>query len=59
MKIAVRVYLTYACGACTAHVSAAGERDLRRYAEAHDTHHPLGIGRYYEDQKAAAKRRAD
>ena len=27
-------------------------------AEAHDTHHPIGSGLYYEDQKAAAKRRA-
>jgi glutathione S-transferase len=26
-------------------------------AEAHDTHHPLGISLYYEDQKAEAKRR--
>lgn len=28
-------------------------------AEAHDTHHPLGVGLYYEDQKPAAKRRAE
>lgn len=28
-------------------------------AEAHDTHHPLATGLYYEDQKAAAKRRAE
>jgi len=28
-------------------------------AEAHDTHHPVGIGLYYEDQKAEARRRAD
>lgn len=27
-------------------------------AEAHDSHHPLGIGAYYEDQKAAAQRRS-
>jgi glutathione S-transferase len=27
-------------------------------AEAHDTHHPLASGLYYEDQKAAAKARA-
>ena len=27
-------------------------------AEAHDTHHPLGIGLYYEDQKQEALRRA-
>jgi glutathione S-transferase len=27
-------------------------------AEAHDTHHPLGAGAYYEDQKDAAKVRA-
>lgn len=27
-------------------------------AEAHDTHHPLGVGLYYEDQEAEAKRRA-
>lgn len=27
-------------------------------AEGHDTHHPVGIGLYYEDQKAEAKRRA-
>ena len=27
-------------------------------AEAHDTHHPVGIGLYYEDQKREAKRRA-
>ena len=26
--------------------------------EAHDTHHPLGGGRYYEEQKAESKRRA-
>jgi len=25
--------------------------------EVHDTHHPLGPGKYYEEQKAAAKRR--
>lgn len=28
-------------------------------AEAHDTHHPLGVNQYYEDQKPAAKRRAE
>jgi glutathione S-transferase len=28
-------------------------------AEAHDTHHPLGPDRYYEQQRAAAKRRAE
>jgi glutathione S-transferase len=27
-------------------------------AEAHDTHHPIGSGLYYEDQKKEAKRRA-
>lgn len=27
-------------------------------AEAHDTHHPIAVGQYYEDQKAEAKRRA-
>jgi len=27
--------------------------------EIHDTHHPLGPGLYYEDQKAPAKRRTD
>lgn len=27
-------------------------------AEAHDTHHPLGVTLYYEDQKAEAKRRS-
>ncbi len=27
-------------------------------AEAHDTHHPIGSGLYYEDQKREAKRRA-
>lgn len=27
--------------------------------EAHDTHHPIAAGLYYEDQKAEAKRRAD
>lgn len=27
--------------------------------EAHDTHHPLAVGLYYEEQKAAAKRRAE
>ncbi len=26
--------------------------------EAHDTHHPVGVGLYYEDQKREAKRRA-
>lgn len=26
--------------------------------EAHDTHHPIGAGLYYEDQKAESKRRA-
>jgi glutathione S-transferase len=26
--------------------------------EAHDTHHPIGAGRYYEEQKAESKRRA-
>jgi glutathione S-transferase len=26
--------------------------------EAHDTHHPIGSGLYYEDQKAAAKKRS-
>jgi glutathione S-transferase len=26
--------------------------------EAHDTHHPIGSGLYYEDQKKEAKRRA-
>ncbi|WMT86087.1 glutathione S-transferase [Pelagibacterium sp. 26DY04] len=28
-------------------------------AEAHDVHHPLGMGRYYEDQKPESKRRAE
>ncbi len=28
-------------------------------AEAHDVHHPVGVGRYYEDQKAEALRRAE
>ena len=28
-------------------------------AEAHDTHHPLSIGQYYEDQRDAAKVRAE
>jgi len=28
-------------------------------AEAHDVHHPVGIGLYYEDQKAEAARRAE
>jgi glutathione S-transferase len=27
--------------------------------EAHDTHHPIGPGLYYEDQKAEARRRAE
>lgn len=27
--------------------------------EAHDTHHPIASGLYYEDQKAAARRRAE
>ncbi|NML44197.1 glutathione S-transferase [Ramlibacter sp. G-1-2-2] len=27
--------------------------------EAHDTHHPIGSGLYYEDQEAEAKRRAE
>ena len=27
--------------------------------EAHDTHHPLAVGLYYEDQKAAAKQRTE
>lgn len=27
-------------------------------AEAHDTHHPVGVGSYYEDQKDEALRRA-
>ena len=27
-------------------------------AEAHDTHHPIGVGAYYEDQKKEAKRRS-
>ncbi len=27
-------------------------------AEAHDTHHPIAVDLYYEDQKAAAKKRA-
>ena len=26
--------------------------------EVHDTHHPVGVGLYYEDQKKEAKRRA-
>ena len=28
-------------------------------SEAHDTHHPIGSGLYYEDQKAEARRRAE
>ncbi|WMT89625.1 glutathione S-transferase [Pelagibacterium sp. H642] len=28
-------------------------------AEAHDVHHPLGMGRYYEDQKPESQRRAE
>jgi glutathione S-transferase len=28
-------------------------------AEAHDTHHPIGVGLYYNDQKPEALRRAD
>ncbi|MET0428106.1 MAG: glutathione S-transferase family protein [Microvirga sp.] len=28
-------------------------------AEAHDTHHPVGVGLYYEDQKPEAARRAE
>lgn len=28
-------------------------------AEAHDTHHPIGVSLYYEDQKPAAKRRSE
>lgn len=28
------------------------------FAEAHETHHPVGVGLYYEDQKNEAKRRA-
>jgi glutathione S-transferase len=28
-------------------------------AEAHDTHHPVGVGLYYEDQKKEALRRSD
>ncbi len=28
-------------------------------AEAHDTHHPIGVGLYYEDQKADALRRSE
>ncbi|MBM6594686.1 glutathione S-transferase [Microvirga pudoricolor] len=28
-------------------------------AEAHDTHHPVGVGLYYEDQKAEAARRSE
>ena len=28
-------------------------------AEVHDTHHPIGSGLYYEDQKPEAKRRAE
>lgn len=28
-------------------------------AEAHDTHHPIDLGAYYEDQKAEAKARAE
>jgi glutathione S-transferase len=28
-------------------------------AEAHDTHHPIDLGAYYEDQKAPAKARAE
>ena len=28
-------------------------------AEAHDSHHPVGVGLYYEDQKEEARRRAE
>lgn len=28
-------------------------------AEAHDTHHPVGVGLYYEDQRPEARRRAE
>lgn len=28
-------------------------------AEAHDVHHPVGMGRYYEDQKPESQRRAE
>jgi len=28
-------------------------------AEAHETHHPIGVGLYYEDQKPEAKRRSE
>ena len=28
-------------------------------AEAHDTHHPVGVGQYYEDQRPEARRRAE
>jgi glutathione S-transferase len=28
-------------------------------AEVHDTHHPIGVSLYYEDQKAAAKKRTE
>ena len=27
--------------------------------EVHDTHHPLGVGAYYEDQRDAARRRSE
>src|SRR5207249_429800 len=27
-------------------------------AEAHDTHHPIAVSRYYEDQRSEAKKRA-
>jgi glutathione S-transferase len=50
---------------------APGSEKLQRFAhglqltitdfvsEAHDTHHPISTGLYYEDQKAAAKKRAN
>ncbi len=28
-------------------------------AEAHDTHHPISVGEYYEDQKAEAKKKSE
>lgn len=42
-----------------AHVAQMCLTALDLSDEAHDTHHPVGTGLYYEDQKPEAKRRAD
>ena len=43
-----------------AHLAAAApELKQAMLAEAHDTHHPLSSGLYYEDQKEAAEARAE